>query len=58
MERRTDGRTYVCTDVYDVMAMKPNFFTSMGYRIFFAMVLRYLSYFVQSGIERIKGSVS
>ena len=27
-----DGRTDVrCTDVYDVMAIKPNFLTSMGY---------------------------
>ena len=30
-----DGRTYVrCTDVHDVMAIKPNFLTSMGYHIF------------------------
>ena len=34
------GRTYVCTDVYDVMAIKPNFLTWMGYHIFLAMVLR------------------
>ena len=33
-----DGRTYVrCTDV---MAIKPNFLTSMGYHIFLSMVLR------------------
>ena len=42
-----DGRTYVrCTyvvgtDVDDVMAIKPNFLTSMGYHIFLTMVLRY-----------------
>ena len=36
-----DGRTYVVrTDVHDVMAIKPNFLTSMGYHIFFTMVLR------------------
>ena len=30
-----DGRTDVrCTDVHDVMAIKPNFLTSMGYHIF------------------------
>ena len=36
-------RTYVnvrCTDVHDVMAIKPNFLTSMGYHIFLSMVLR------------------
>ena len=39
---RTDVRcTYVVrTDVYDVMAIKPNFLTSMGYHIFLTMVLR------------------
>ena len=32
---RTDVRTYVVrTDVDDVMAIKPNFLTSMGYHIF------------------------
>ena len=31
-----DGRT----DVYDVMAIKPSFVTSMGYHIFLTMVLR------------------
>ena len=31
-----DGRTYV----HDVMAIKPNFLTSMGYHIFLTMVLR------------------
>ena len=31
-----DGRT----DVYDVMAIKPNFLPSMGYHIFLTMVLR------------------
>ena len=31
-----DGRT----DVHDVMAIKPNFLTSMGYHIFLTMVLR------------------
>ena len=36
-----DGRTDVrCTDVDDVMAIKPNFLTSMGYHIFLTMVLR------------------
>ena len=48
MKGRTDVRctlyvrcTYVVrTDVYDVMAIKPNFLTSMGYHIFLAMVLR------------------
>ena len=40
-----DGRTdvrmlYVRTDVHDVMAIKPNFLTSMGYHIFLTMVLR------------------
>ena len=33
-----DGRTCVRTDVHDVMAIKPNFLTSMGYHIFLAMV--------------------
>ena len=28
------------TDVDDVMAIKPNFLTSMGYHIFLTMVLR------------------
>ena len=31
-----DGRT----DVHDVMVIKPNFLTSMGYHIFLTMVLR------------------
>ena len=31
-----DGRT----DVHDVMAIKQNFLTSMGYHIFLTMVLR------------------
>ena len=31
---------YVRTDVHDVMAIKPNFLTSMGYHIFLTMVLR------------------
>ena len=36
-----DGRTYVVrTEVDDVMAIKPNFLTSMGYHIFLTMVLR------------------
>ena len=34
-----DGRTYVRTYVHDVMAIKPNFLTSMGYHIFLTMVL-------------------
>ena len=33
------GRTDVRTDVHDVMAIKPNFLTSMGYHIFLTMVL-------------------
>ena len=41
---RTDVRNvrtlYVRTDVHDVMAIKPNFLTSMGYHIFLSMVLR------------------
>ena len=38
---RTDVRTlYVRTDVHDVIAIKPNFLTSMGYHIFLSMVLR------------------
>ena len=38
---RTDVRTSVrATDVDDVMAIKPNFLTSMGYHIFLTMVLR------------------
>ena len=37
---RTDVRTYVVrTNVDDVMAIKPNFLTSMGYHIFLTMVL-------------------
>ena len=46
MKGRTDVRMYVrCTyvvrtDVHDVMAIKPNFLTSMGYHIFLTMVLR------------------
>ena len=39
-EGRTDVRTDVLrTDVHDVMAIKPNFVTSMGYHIFLTMVL-------------------
>ena len=34
-----DGRTDVRTDVHDVMAIKPNFLTSMGYHIILSMVL-------------------
>ena len=38
---RTYVRTYVVrTDVDDVMTIKPNFLTSMGYHIFLTMVLR------------------
>ena len=33
------GGADVRTDVHDVMAIKPNFLTSMGYRIFLTMVL-------------------
>ena len=41
MKGRTDVRcTYVRTDIYDVMAIKPNFLTWMGYHIFLTMVLR------------------
>ena len=32
-------RTYVRTDFDDVMAIKPNFLTSIGYHIFLTMVL-------------------
>ena len=31
--------TEVRTDVHDVMAIKPNFLSSMGYHIFLTMVL-------------------
>ena len=37
MKGRTDVRTLY---VHDVMAIKPNFLTSMGYHIFLTMVLR------------------
>ena len=40
MKGRTDVRMYVRTAVHDVMAIKPNFLTSMGYHIFLSMVLR------------------
>ena len=41
MGGQTYVRTYVVrTDVHDVMAIKPNFLTSMGYHIFLTMVLR------------------
>ena len=45
MKGQTDVRTYVRTlyvrtDVHDVMALKPNFLTSVGYHIFLTMVLR------------------
>ena len=45
VDGRTDVRMYVRTlyvrtDVHDVMAIKPNFLTSMGYHIFLSMVLR------------------
>ena len=45
MKGRTDVHMYVRTlyvrtDVHDVMAIKPNFLTSMGYHIFLSMVLR------------------
>ena len=33
-------RMYVRTDLHDVMAIKPNFLTSMGYHIFLTMVVR------------------
>ena len=39
MNGRTSVRTYVLTDVHDVMAIKPNFLTAMGYHIFLTMVL-------------------
>ena len=35
-----DGRTDGRTDVHDLMAIKPNFLTGMGYHIFLDMVLR------------------
>ena len=40
MHGGADGRTDGRTDVHDVMAIKPNFFASIGYHIFLAMVLR------------------
>ena len=41
MKGQTNVRTDIrCTDVDDVMAIKPNFLTSMGYHIFLTMVLR------------------
>ena len=39
MEGWTYGRAYICTDVHAVIAVKPNFLTSMGYHIFLTMVL-------------------
>ena len=36
IHEEADGRT----DVDDVMAIKPNFLTSIGYHIFLTMVLR------------------
>ena len=41
MKGRTDVRTDVVRkDVHDVIFIKPNFLTSMGYHIFLTMVLR------------------
>ena len=34
-----EGGTYVRKDVHDVMAIKPNFLTSMGYHIFLTIHL-------------------
>ena len=34
------GILVTLADVHDVMAIKPNFLTSMGYHIFLTMVLR------------------
>ena len=45
MEGWTDGRT----DVHDIMAIKPNFLTSMGYHIFLAIVLRTRSSTINGG---------
>ena len=50
MKGRTDVRTYVRTlyvrtDVDDVMAMKPNFLTSMGHHIFLTMARAELRYY-------------
>ena len=42
VDERTDIRTYVCTDVHGVMAIKSNFLALMGYHIFLTMVLRAL----------------
>ena len=36
IDEGADGRT----DLHDVMPIKPNFLTSMGYHIFLTMVLR------------------
>ena len=45
MKGWTDVRAdVVCTDVHDLMAIKPNFLTSMGYHIFLTMVLRARSF--------------
>ena len=53
---RTDVRTYVVrTDVDDVMAIKPNFLTSMGYHIFLTMVLR-ISLATLRNISRYSGT--
>ena len=40
MKGWTYVRTYERTEVHDVMAIKPNFLTWMGYHIFLTMVLR------------------
>ena len=42
-----DGRT----DVHDVMAIKPNFLTSMGYHIFLSMVLHARAHARSSAIK-------
>ena len=52
---RTYGRTlYGSRDVDDVMAIKPNFLTSMGYHIFLTMVLRARAGYSSQALERYK----
>ena len=46
-----DGRT----DVDDVMAIKPNFLTSMGYHIFLTMVLHARLWCARSSANSEKG---
>ena len=55
MKGRTDGRM----NVHNVMALKANFLTSMGYHIFLAMVLRARAKDAENGLTlRIHSSFS